>query len=202
MLKVGLTGGIGCGKSTVSSLFSELGVAVLDADRVSRDLVTIGEPTLALIEREFGPEVLTAEGHLNRSKLKDKIFSDADAKKKLEALLHPLVYQTIATKLAQLNGHYAIICVPLLIETGMEHWVDRVLVVDCPIEIQIERALKRDHLPLTQIKAIIASQAPREVRLKVANDLIDNSNGCDRLAHQVKKLHNFYLSLTSSTNKG
>jgi len=199
MLKVGLTGGIGSGKSTVCSLFSGLGVAVLDADQISRDLVTIGQPALALIEREFGPEVLTAEGQLNRPKLRDRIFSDPDAKKKLEALLHPLIYQALDSKLTQLDGRYAIVCVPLLIETGMRHWVDRVLVIDCPIEVQIERVLKRDRLPLAQTKAIIASQATRAARLSVADDLIDNANGPDTLAHQVKTLHNFYLSLTSST---
>jgi len=200
MLKVGLTGGIGSGKSTVSSLFLGLGVAVLDADQVSRDLVALGQPALALIEREFGPELLTAEGHLDRPKLKAKIFTDSDAKKRLEALLHPLVYQALDKKFSQLDGGYAVISVPLLLETGMGQWVDRVLVIDCPVETQIERVLKRDRLPLAQIKAIMATQVARNVRLSAADDLIDNANGPDTLAHQVKTLHNFYLSLTSSTH--
>ncbi len=197
MLKVGLTGGIGCGKSTVSALFSELGAPIVDADQISRDLVAPGQPALALIEQKFGPDVLTAQGQLNRSKLKEKIFTDADAKNKLETLLHPLVYQTIEKKLTQLDAPYALVCIPLLLETGMTGCVDRVLVIDCPLAMQMTRVRKRDRLPLAQIKAIIASQVSRQLRVSQADDLIDNSNGSDRLAHQVKTLHNFYLSLTA-----
>lgn len=200
MLKVGLTGGIGSGKSTVTQLFSELGASIIDADEISRDLVKIGQPALALIGREFGADILTADGNLDRAKLKNKIFTDPDAKQQLEAILHPLVFQNMATKLAQLDRPYAIISVPLLVETGKTDWVDRVLVIDCPVITQIERVQQRDHLSPDQIQAIIANQATRAARLGYADDLIDNSSDTAALAHQVKKLHNFYLSLTSSIN--
>ena len=196
MLKIGLTGGIGCGKSTVSALFAELGIPVIDADQIAKDSVKPGQPALASIQKEFGGQVINVDGSLNRAMLGDIIFSDAVAKQRLEAIIHPRVYQAMRTRLAELNASYAVVSVPLLFETGMEALVDRVLVIDCPVEIQIERVKKRDSLTDARIKSIIASQISREARMARADDLLDNSGVFDSLAEQVKTLHNLYLSLS------
>ncbi|WP_020562632.1 dephospho-CoA kinase [Methylosarcina fibrata] len=197
MLKIGLTGGIGCGKTTVANLFEALSVPVVDADQIARELVAKGQPALNKIAREFGPDILTEEGSLNRQKLKNIIFADAGRKQKLESILHPLVYQAIENELARIDAPYCLIAIPLLFETRMTSLVDRVLVVDCPLEAQIERVQKRDHLPVEMIRSIIASQVSRAFRRARADDLIDNSETAIPLAEQVKKLHNLYLSLST-----
>jgi len=197
VLKIGLTGGIGCGKTTVANLFEALSVPVVDADQIARELVAKGQPALNKIAREFGPDILTEEGSLNRQKLKNIIFADAGRKQKLESILHPLVYQAIENELARIDAPYCLIAIPLLFETRMTSLVDRVLVVDCPLEAQIERVQKRDHLPVEMIRSIIASQVSRAFRRARADDLIDNSETAIPLAEQVKKLHNLYLSLST-----
>jgi dephospho-CoA kinase len=196
MLKVGLTGGIGCGKTTVSDLFGGLGVPVLDADQVARELTDKGQPALARIREEFGEQILNSDGSLNRLQLKKLIFADAKQKQKLEAILHPLIIAALNAKIEQLNGPYCILSIPLLFETKMETAVDRILVVDCPVELQIERVSKRDKLDINIIQAIIASQISRDYRRKHADDLLDTSQTDNPLAEQVKKLHNLYLSLS------
>jgi dephospho-CoA kinase len=201
MLKIGLTGGIGCGKSTVTKIFEQLKTPVIDADEIAHQLVAIGQPALAQIQQEYGSDVLNPDGSLNRKLLRELIFSDCRQKQKLEAILHPLVYQSIQAKLKQLNTPYCIICIPLLFETNMAYLVDRVLVVDCPVETQIERLQKRDNMTIERIQSIIDSQVSRDVRKAQANDLIDNSKTDDRLAEDVKKLHNFYLSLSTFQDK-
>ncbi len=197
MLKIGLTGGIGCGKSTVANIFKHLKAPVIDADDIAHQLVAVGQPALARIELEYGPDILNKDGSLNRTRLRELVFSDAQQKQKLEAILHPLVYQAIQTELKQLNAPYCIICIPLLFETQMTHLVDRTLVVDCPVETQIERLQKRDNMTIASIQAIIDTQVNRAFRKAHADDLIDNSKTDDRLAEAVKKLHNFYLSLST-----
>ena len=197
MLKVGLTGGIGCGKSTVARIFASLNIPTLDADEIAHNLVKKGQPALAQIQQEFGVDILNPDGSLNRSLLREQIFSDPAQKQKLESILHPLVYQSIQTELEQLSAPYCIISVPLLFETGMAHLVDRVLVIDCPVEIQIERVKRRDKLSIERILSIIDQQVSREFRKAKADDLIDNSGADYRLAEQVKKLHNSYLSLSA-----
>lgn len=196
MLKVGLTGGIGCGKTTVSDLFGGLGVPVLDADQVAHELTDKGQPALARIREEFGEQILNSDGLLNRLQLKKLIFADAEQKQKLEAILHPLIIAALNAKIEQLNGPYCILSIPLLFETKMETAVDRILVVDCPVELQIERVSKRDKLDINIIQAIIASQISRDYRRKHADDLLDTSQTDNPLAEQVKKLHNLYLSLS------
>ncbi|MGR9037095.1 MAG: dephospho-CoA kinase, partial [Gammaproteobacteria bacterium] len=161
MFKVGLTGGIGCGKTTILELFKKLSVPVLDADQIAHQLVGKGQPALVEIERQFGADILMQDGSLDRSKLKEIIFSDARQKQKLEAIIHPLVFQSLEKQLEQLKAPYCLICIPLLFETHKANFVDRILVVDCPVEIQIERVTKRDRLPVEFIKSIIASQVPR-----------------------------------------
>jgi dephospho-CoA kinase len=198
MLKVGLTGGIGCGKTTIAKMFAQLAMPVIDADEISRQLVAIGQPALAQILQEFGADILCQDGSLNRNKLGELIFSDIKQKQKLESILHPLVYQAIQAELEQLTAPYCIICIPLLFETNMSHFVDRVLVVDCPVELQIERVKKRDNLTIERIKSIIDSQIARSIRIEKADDLIENFNTDDKLAERIKKLHNLYLSLSTS----
>lgn len=197
MLKIGLTGGIGCGKTIIADLFRKLSVPVIDADQIAHQLVAKGQFALDRIEQEFGTDILKQDGTLNRQKLKEIIFSDADQKQKLESILHPLVYQSIQAKLDQLNTPYCIICIPLLFETNMAGFVDRVLVVDCPVETQIERVVKRDNLSVEIIQSIIDSQVTRAFRTAKADDLIDNSETDNTLAERVKKLHNLYISLSA-----
>ncbi len=196
MLKVGLTGGIGCGKSTVSAVFAQLAVPVIDADNISHDLVAPRQPALVLIQDVFGADVIKPDGALDRAKLREIVFSDPHAKKHLEAILHPLIYQAIEVRLAQFDSAYCLIVVPLLFETNMTHLVDRILVVDCPVEQQIARVAERDKLTAEQAQAIINSQISRSVRLACADDVIENMHTTDKLAEQVKKLHNLYLSLS------
>jgi dephospho-CoA kinase len=196
MLKVGLTGGIGSGKTTVAKVFASLNIPVIDADEIAHRLVEKGQPALAQIQQEFGTDILNPDGSLNRKKLGERIFSDPEQKQKLESILHPIIYKTIQSEIEQLNAPYCIICIPLLFETGMVHFVDRVLVVDCPVEMQIERVKNRDNLTVEKIQSIINSQASREFRKEKADDLIDNTVTDYRLAEQVKKLHNSYLSLS------
>jgi len=196
MLKVGLTGGIGSGKTTVAQVFAKLNIPVIDADEIAHRLVEKGQPALDQIRQEFGQDILNQDGSLDRKKLGARVFSDPEQKQKLESILHPLIYKTIQSDVDRLNAPYCIICIPLLFETGMIRFVDRVLVVDCPVEMQIERVKKRDNLTVERIQAIINSQISREFRKENADDLIDSTVPDYRLAEQVKKLHNSYLSLS------
>ena len=204
MLKIGLTGGIGCGKTTVAKIFEQLKIPVIDADAIARQLVAIGQPALVQIQQEFGPGIFNPDGSLNRKKLSELVFSDPKHKQKLESILHPLVYETIQAELNQLNQlnkPYCIISIPLIFETNMTQFVDRILVVDCSVETQIERVQKRDNMTIERIQSIINSQVSRTFRKSHANDLIDNSETNDRLAEEVKKLHNLYLSISTCQDK-
>jgi dephospho-CoA kinase len=196
VLKIGLTGGIGCGKSTVAELFAAFNVPVIDADDIAHQLVAVGQPALALIKQAFGEDSLNADGSLNRHFIRELVFSEASQKQKLEAIVHPLVYQTILAHTALLDAPYCIISVPLLFETNKTDFVDRVLVVDCPVETQIERVVGRDHLTVERVQAIIDTQVSRAFRTEKAHDVIDNTKTATELAVQVKKLHNLYLSLS------
>jgi dephospho-CoA kinase len=204
MLKIGLTGGIGCGKSTVARIFEQLKTPVIDADEIAHQLVAIGQPALAQIQQDFGTRVFKQDGSLDRKKLSEIVFSDPKQKQKLESILHPLVYEAIQAtlnQLNQLNKSYCIISIPLIFETNMTHLVDRILVVDCSVETQIKRVRKRDNMAIERIQSIIDSQVSRAFRKAHTNDLIDNSVTDDRLAEEVKKLHNLYLSLSNYQDK-
>jgi dephospho-CoA kinase len=196
VLKIGLTGGIGSGKSVVAGMFTNLDIPVLDADEIAHRLVEKGRPALVLIRQAFGETILNPDGSLNRKSLSELIFSDLEQKQKLESILHPLIYKTLQAELEQLNVPYCIISIPLLLETGMTGLVDRILVVDCPVETQIQRVKIRDNLTIARIQSIIDSQVSREFRKAKADDLINNSGNDYRLAEQVKKLHNLYLTLS------
>lgn len=197
MLKIGLTGGIGSGKSTVAKIFADLNIPTLDADEIAHRLVEKGQPALTQISREFGPDILCQNGSLNREKLRELVFSDPMQKQTLESILHPLIFNSIKAELEQLIAPYCIISIPLLFETGMTHFVDRILVIDCPVETQIERVKARDKLTIERVQSIIDHQVSRAFRKANADDVIDNTGPDYRLAEQVKKLHNLYLSLST-----
>lgn len=196
MLKVGLTGGIGCGKTTVSHLFADLGVPIIDADEISRQLTQANQAALQQIKEIFGADILLENGELNRVILKTRIFQNSLAKKQLEAILHPLIFAEISRQILQLSNTYCIISIPLLFETNAQHLVNRILVIDCDLPTQIARVQRRDNLSLEQIQAIINSQVSAEFRKANADDLLNNTKQPDALAKEVKKLHNFYLSLS------
>ncbi|MGZ8227199.1 MAG: dephospho-CoA kinase [Methylococcaceae bacterium] len=198
MLKIGLTGGIGCGKSTATDLFTKLGAPVIDADYIAHRLVEKGQPALNLIQQVFGAEILTPDGSLDRKSLRNIIFSDHVQKVKLESILHPLIYDAIKAEAKQIKEPYCIICIPLLFETGMIDIIDRILVIDCPVEVQIARVSRRDYLDAKSVQSILDNQVSRAFRIANADDLIDNSETDETLAEQIKKLHNLYLSISNS----
>lgn len=197
-LIIGLTGGIGSGKSTVAKLFSAKGITVVDADQCSRIVVEAGQPALVEIQKRFGPHILQPDGTLDRPQLRKTIFENPADKKWLEQLLHPLIFAEIIRQLELATGAYTILESPLLIEAGQSAICQRTLVVDVSEEQQIERTIKRDNNTKELIQAIMQTQARRSDRLAKADDVIDNS-GYDpaALQKQVDALHAFYLSLPS-----
>lgn len=196
-LRVGLTGGIGSGKSTVEGYFQELGAPTIDADAVSRRVAEPGQPAFADIVSLFGPEVVDESGRLRRALMRERVFSDLALKKRLEAVIHPLVRQEIQAFTDSAAGPYCVICVPLLLETGARAHADRILVVDAPEALQASRASQRDQADAAQIRQIIAAQIPREERLRAADDVISNDGSLENLKLQVKRLHYKYLELAS-----
>lgn len=200
MLRIGLTGGIGAGKSAACRIFAELGVPVLDADQISREVVAPGEPALARIAELFGDTVLTSEGFLNRSYLRDIIFTNPERRRQLEAILHPLIQQRLIEQSGKLKAPYVILAIPLLLEAGWKTLVDRILVIDSPVEEQINRTIKRDGINREQTEAIIASQLDRSERLRQAEDIIVNDGDLQHLRSQINALHHRYLSIASSEN--
>lgn len=197
MLVVGLTGGIGSGKSTAAELFAQLGAAVTDTDAIARALTAPGHPLLKVIASEFGMQYLTPDGALDRTALRQLVFNDAPAKKVLESILHPLIRQAVAAELAQpTTAPYRIVVVPLLFETGgYADLVQRTLVVDCPEELQIQRTMARSALTEIEVRAVMAEQLPREVRLANADDVIVNDACMENLAKQVGEMHKKYIRL-------
>jgi dephospho-CoA kinase len=195
VLKIGLTGGIGCGKSAAARLFVGLGVPVFDADEIVRELVAPGQPALAAIAQEFGEGVCDGDGRLDRAALRARVFADAAAKRALEAILHPLVYETLDARAECLAAPYCVFAIPLLIETGRQAFVDRILLVDCAVGQQYERVRRRDGLDDASIGRILAAQASREEKRAAAHDIIDNTGPVEQLRGQVEALHRTYLAL-------
>jgi dephospho-CoA kinase len=193
--RIALTGGIGSGKSTVAGLFACLGVPVIDADVISRQLVEPGTPLLAALQHRFGAQIITGDGALDRRALRKLIFSDAQARADLEALIHPAVRAELLRQAAAARGPYALLVIPLLVEAGLEALGQRVLVVDCDPEVQLERVRVRDGVPLEQAQAILAAQTPRAARLAVADDVINNRGNLADLRAQVEALHLRYRAL-------
>jgi dephospho-CoA kinase len=198
MLKVGLTGGIGSGKSTVSNLFAQLGVPIVDADVIARQLVEPGQASLRQLCSAFGGEILNQDGSLNRPKLRQLAFSNQIHKQQLDDIMHPLIFKQIELQVSQLSSAYGILVIPLLLESAKKYAVDRVLVVDCPERFQLQRVLERDKVSQEQALAIIATQTDRQHRLAAADDIIHNDGSVARLAEQVKNLHNSYLLLATA----
>src|SRR5690606_24299131 len=172
MLIIGLTGGIGSGKSAVAERFAARGVPVLDADLIAREVVEPGTPGLAQVVEVFGPEVLDPQGRLDRARLGRRVFGAPERRRRLEASLHPLIYAEMRERVRRLAAPYCILVIPLLIETGQTDLVDRVLVVDAPPELQYQRVAARDGRSPAEIEAILRAQASRETRLAAADDVI------------------------------
>jgi len=192
---LGLTGGIGSGKSAVVQEFGRLGVHWVDADHAARWVVEPGRPALRMIAERFGETVLAPDGSLDRAKLRELVFREPAQRKWLEELLHPLIRQEVAEHLARATSPYAIMVSPLLVESGQYRQVDRVLVVDVPEALQLERAIRRDQSSEEQIRAILKAQASREERLRHADDVLVNDRDLAWLGAEVERLHNFYLTL-------
>lgn len=199
MFTVGLTGGIGSGKSTVADCFAAHGVPVIDTDVIARELTAPGGAELDAIRAVFGETVMRADGTLDRAALRRRIFADAAARRQLEAILHPRIRQVVGQTLATLTAPYALIVIPLLVEAGgYRDVLDRVLVVDCPEDVQIARVMARSGLTHDEIKAILAAQAGRAERLAVADDIIVNTVTLEALRGEVAALHQRYLALAAA----
>ncbi|WP_409279467.1 dephospho-CoA kinase [Pseudomonas defluvii] len=192
---LGLTGGIGSGKSAAAQRFVELGVHLVDADQAARWVVEPGRPALASIVERFGPGVLQADGQLDRAALRQLIFADPEQRRWLEALLHPLIGQEIFSYLAKAESPYAVFVSPLMIESGQFKRTQRLLVIDAPQALQVERTLLRDQTNPEQVQAILKAQTNREERLRHAHDVVVNDRDLSWLHSEVDRLHHFYLTL-------
>ena len=196
-LRIGLTGGVASGKSTVADMFAHLGAVVIDTDQIAREVVMPGQPALGEIEAAFGPELLTADGTLDRRRMRELVFSEPERRHRLESILHPRIRARTLDIAQQADGPYQLLVVPLLLETGFGDLVDRVLVVDCPEHEQRQRLLQRDGEDPAQAERMMAAQTSRQARLAVADDVIDNGGPIDATRAQVEKLHRYYLQLAA-----
>lgn len=198
LFRVGLTGGIACGKSFVADLFAQLAIPVIDTDEIARQVVAPGQPGLEAILTEFGPDLLMPGGELDRTALRGRIFADGSDRRRLEALLHPRIRDRAVEMSATLGGPYQIMVVPLLIETNFRQLVDRILVVDCPESLQRERLVARDSEDAGQVDRIMSAQLDRKARLRSADDVIDNAGTKEQTRRQVESLHRRYLTLAGA----
>tara|TARA_B110000444_G_C18817410_1_gene585863 strand:- start:542 stop:1156 length:615 start_codon:yes stop_codon:yes gene_type:complete len=194
---VGLTGGIGSGKSAAARIFRELGVDVIDVDALAREVVEPGQPALSDITAHFGSELLTAEGRLDRAALRSIVFSNPEHKFWLENLLHPLIAELIQRRLDATKSPYAILESPLLLETEQHKLVDRVLVIDASEPTQIDRSVRRDGSDEELIRSIIASQIDRDVRNQKADDLVTNEDSLEQLRENIESLHSKYMEMVT-----
>ncbi|MBS4640202.1 MULTISPECIES: dephospho-CoA kinase [Aeromonas] len=198
MYVVAITGGIGSGKTTIANQFAALGIEVVDADLIAREVVAPGTPALAAIVNHFGPEILTEQGLLDRRVLRERIFSDPAAKSWLNALLHPIIRSEMLRQCAAVSSPYCLLVVPLLVENRLTELADRVLVIDVDEATQIERTCRRDGVSREQAEAILASQANRSERLAMADDVLDNQSGTtETIRERILALHETYLAFAS-----
>ena len=198
-LRIGLTGGIASGKSTVADMFAELGVELVDTDVIAREVVAPGQPALDEIRRAFGDDVIGKNGQLDRRRLRAVVFSDDDRRRELEAILHPRIRDEATRQSALARSPYHLVVVPLMVESPMRHEMNRVLVVDCTEDTQLKRLLERDMESEEQARRMLAAQASREDRLSIADDVIRNDGDLNETRSQVADLHAFYLSLTGDS---
>jgi dephospho-CoA kinase len=201
-LRIGLTGGIASGKSTVAQRFTDLRVPVIDADVAARAVVAPGTPGLAEVIERFGPGVLAENGELDRRALRDLIFSNPGARRDLESILHPLIRADMEMSADQAVGSYIVMAIPLLIEGGPSDRVDRILVVDVDEAVQLRRVMERDECTAEQARAILASQASRSARLAAADDVLQNAGTVTDLRQAVDRLHERYLRLAEIQRSG
>ncbi|MBO1256435.1 dephospho-CoA kinase [Alteromonas sp. 5E99-2] len=197
---IGLTGGIGSGKSTVSKLFVNNGITLVDADQIARDVVAAGQPVLNDIVHTFGKEALLSDGNLNRNHLRQCVFSDPSKKQWLNQTLHPLIRSEMLSQMNKAKSSYCIVDVPLLTENKMSELFHRVLVVDCAVATQMHRAMARDNATEEGIQHIIEAQATREQRRAIANDVITNESTLQALEKQVIELHHLYIKMAASVS--
>jgi len=198
-LRVGLTGGIASGKSIVADMFSARGIPVIDTDLIAREVVRPGEPGLREVVSEFGSEYLHADGTLNRGLLRQKVFADPRSRARLESILHPLIRAATLAQAHNAGGPYQVFAVPLLAETDFADFVDRVLVVDCPLEIRRERLLARDNESEETVDNILNAQAGRSERLDIADDIIVNDGALEETERAVEELHRRYLAISAGS---
>lgn len=202
MLVIGLTGGIGSGKTTVAQLFSELGVEIIDTDDIAHEIVKQGEPALQRLVDEFGQGILQADGELNRSKLRDIIFQDKKKRESVEKILHPIIRSQLMEHIKKSReaqiAPYAILVIPLLVDNGDWMMIDRILVVDCEDDVQIERVMQRDKQSREQVIAVMDAQIDREERLIAADDIINNNGKPELLEEAVLNLHRQYLAIADN----
>ncbi len=194
-IRIGLTGGIGSGKSEAAREFARLGVPVIDTDLIARELVRPGQPALAGIVARFGAEMLDENGNLDRARLRKTVFSDPGLRKQLEAILHPRIRDRAVALAEQAEGPYCVLVIPLLVETTCDYPLDRILVIDTPREQQLERIAARDGLPESEIETILATQAGREQRLAIADDIIVNDASPEYLRSEIGRLHRLYSEI-------
>jgi dephospho-CoA kinase len=197
MLRVGLTGGIATGKSTVAALFGARGAIVLDTDVIAREVVEPGTQGLAALVNAQGGGILDAQGRLDRAELRRRMFADSATRREIEAILHPAIVTELERQAQKAPGPYQVFVIPLLVEAGLRHIVDRVLVVDCPEEEQLRRLMAREGANRADADRMLAAQATREVRLAAADDVIDNGSDTADLAAQVGRLDRNYRSLAA-----
>jgi dephospho-CoA kinase len=198
---VGVTGGIGSGKSTVCEEFAALGAPVIDTDQVARAVVAPGTPGLAAVVAAFGQDILNDQGELDRRRMRQQVFANPALRQQLEAILHPLIRAGTQEKIDAAGYPYCLVCIPLLVERGGVNRVDRVLVIDVPEAVQIARVIARDELTVSEAAAIMQSQASREQRAAVANDVLENSGPLSALRPQIAALHARYLQLAQAARK-
>jgi dephospho-CoA kinase len=196
VLTIALTGGIGSGKTSIASIFKSLGVPIIDSDTISKEIILPGKPCFKDIVNEFGEEILTNKGTIDRYKLRDIIFNNDKARIKLENITHPIIFKNIDIQTSLINYPYCLIIVPLLIETKSVKHFDKVLLVDTLENIQFERVTKRDSISPTLLKKIIKTQVTRSERLKYADDIIENNNEIGNLNEYINILHKKYLTLS------
>ncbi|MCZ6761927.1 MAG: dephospho-CoA kinase [Gammaproteobacteria bacterium] len=198
MFRVGLTGGIACGKTTIVDMFAALGVHIIDTDELAREVLEPGEPAMESVIEHFGSSILDDDGRLDRRALRRLVFSDPEKRRLLEQIVHPVIRQRMAEYSAILRGPYQIMVIPLLVESKSDGQVDRVLVVDCDEEVQIRRLMNRDHESRENAEEMMATQISRQDRLDHADDIIDGESSLEALQQRVKQLDQYYRELATS----